>query len=158
MHSLIIQLQNEIDPNNIISESDYNFDGSSGDLCPFADYYSSINERHRRQILDELSLHGIAINGDTFTITDKSVYFKDYYINFKKNLKLLSSVNEDDFISDNYTVDGNMHSLNKEYNDRYGIYVDDKGDYFSMTTLARFLRHYNNGDTFQIGGLVDYHC
>ena len=121
MHSLIIQLQKELDPNNIISESDYDFDGPSGDLCPFADYYSSINERHRRQILDELSLHGIAINGDTFTITDKSVYFKDYYINFKKNLKLLSSVNEDDFISDNYTVDGNIHSLNKEYNDRYGI-------------------------------------
>ena len=48
MHSLIIQLQNEIAPNNIISESDYNFDGPSGDLCPFADYYSSINERHCR--------------------------------------------------------------------------------------------------------------
>ena len=43
MHSLIIQLQKELDPNNIISESDYDFDGPFGDLCPFADYYFSIN-------------------------------------------------------------------------------------------------------------------
>ena len=68
MHNLIIQLQKEIDPNNIISDSDFTPGELSGDLCPYADYYSSIDKRCRQEILNNFLLPGISINGDTFQI------------------------------------------------------------------------------------------
>lgn len=94
-------------------------------------------------------------NGKYFVIEDKSKYFEAGFEEFKKALQELSENTLDDFISGK--GDMSLFRLKNSYDDEFGFYVDDGGEYYGLTTFDRFMRGANTGTKYYIGATIDYH-
>ena len=155
MHSRIIQISKEpIGEYAYIDESDY-YD--SWFLGSIADYVADCDDRE-----DELehwlkNTHGIKYDPDkeTIVIENKKEYFKYKYKSFKETIEKLENITIDQFISND--IDMEVYYIRTLYEDQFGLYVDDTGEYYGLITFDSLIRNSNDGDTYHIGGIVDYH-
>ncbi len=157
MHSTIFQISRErIDKQDYIKESKY-YENSIGRITD----YAAIRPGEREAEIEYLrrNLEGIAeFDGDSFCMLNKKVYFLEKYSCFKKELRSLSAVTIDDFISAyaGQTSSG-IWKLRQVYENQYGAYVDDNYGELGLITFDEFMRTVDNGDKFYIGAVLDYH-
>ena len=159
MHSKIIQISKEpIEEENYISESDYyeSFVGSIADYV--ADLEDDEVESEKRDFISSLEKRGIVKgdNGNEFTIVNKTKFFEGLYEEFVSHVQKLADATLEAFC--NGKLDDAMYCLNTSYKNKYDIYIDDKGEWYGLVPLSEFMRSVNNGETFYLGGAVDYHA
>ena len=101
------------------------------------------------------SLKDVAsINGDKITFaSDISAYFEKKYEAFIKAANELAATPFENFAS--YKDSAIIRELNSAYSDEYGFYVYDDDEY--LDTIENFMRGVNGGETYYVGGIVDYH-
>lgn len=155
MHSRIFQIEKEALTEEKYIDSDSIPEWFTNSI---ADYTS--DDCRREDGIDWLmtaALGSIAsVDGDKLTFSsDVRRYFKEKHEAFIKAAEKLSTTTFDDFVS-SYSVDSVLFNLREAYSDRYGFYVySDDG---SLDTLNNFMRQVKDGETYFIGGVVDYHC
>lgn len=154
MHSRIFQIEK-----NALTEEDYITSSSIPEWFTYsiADYTS--DDCNREDEIDWLMtdvLGGIAtVDGNKLTFSsDVRRYFKGNHEAFINAAKKLSNVTFDDFVY-KHSVDTVLFSLEEAYSDRYGLYVYSDDGFFD--TLDNFIRQAKDGETYFIGGVVDYH-
>ena len=95
-------------------------------------------------------------NGEYFVVEDKPKYFESNFEEFKKALQELSEKTLDNFISGGES-DISLYRLKKSYDDEFGFYVDDDGEYQGLATFDCFMRCATVGEKYYIGATIDYH-
>lgn len=155
MHSRIFQIEREA-----LTEDEY----IDSDSIPewftnsVADYTSDACSRE-----DDIDWLMVAALGDIATIdgnkltfsSDVRKYFKEKHEAFIKAAEKLSGTTFEDFVH-SYSVDSVLFNLKEAYSDRYGFYVYSDDGF--LDTLDNFMRQVKDGETYFIGGVVDYHC
>lgn len=153
MHSRIFQIEKEL-----VQEDEYII---SADIPEWftnslADYVDG--DCDREDDIDWLmtcSIGNFTVrDGNKLTFTsDVSGYFKDKYEAFIKASQELNKVSFDDFVSDRgiYSI---LYNLKEAYNDKYSFYVYSD---WELHTLDEWLRQVKPGETYYIGGVIDYH-
>ena len=159
MHSKIFQIQSKpIDKDDYITESRYDYDDWF--LREIADYVADIDESDQMSCIEWLSeSNGIDINlnSRTLVITSREKYFEGKYRSFQEWLSKLKEISLSDFVDDSHELSYGMYLLRDAYNDRFGFYVDDGGEWGGLITLDEFVRNAKENITYYIGGVVDYH-
>lgn len=175
MHSKIFQIsrEHEIKKEDFITELRYGYGGEYEYFVgSVADYVDDVEDREGciEWFIKTLGVAATYENGK-MTLLNKKVYFDSKYETFMKNIKMLQGITLEQFSNDELCLPttnrmGNevMHSpdltvceLSETYDDKYGFYIDDKGEYFGLVTLDYFLRHIKNGDSWYFGNVIDYH-
>lgn len=153
MHSRIIELsKNIVEIDNRITEDDYSDNGFVGNI---GDYVAPCN---RKDAIDWLASY--LENKDVITEHDEvkivfssnvdEKYFGGKYDEFKK---LSEELSFREFV-DSMGIE--RYRIQNCLDDKYGFYIHCGGCYY---TLDDFIRTYvNDGDTWYIGGTLDYHC
>ena len=122
-----------------------------------ADYID--DDCDRKSDIDWLiaTLGGIAsVDGDKLIFHHGAGrYFSGKYKAFVKAAEQLVKTSFDDFLS-GYAVGTVLFNLKEAYDDRYGFYIYNSDD-DSFGTLDDFMRGIKDGDTYYVGGVVDYH-
>lgn len=157
MHSRIFQVTKEKqDKENWISESDYYDCWFVGEI---ADYVSDdVDREDSIKWLANATGGVLSVEGDVVTIVGKEKYFESKFAEFNEQLNRLTKINVKQFAGDEASdVDIAVYRFKAAYDDRYGFYVDDGGEYGGLITFDEFMRHSKNGETYYIGGVVDYH-
>lgn len=158
MHSRIFQVSSKpVDRDNYISESNY-YDGWF--VGSVADYVADVEEEDQKDSIDWLDKYAagsLKIEGNKVTVINKEEFFRRDYDNFIKALDDLKNITLNQFTTGKGDLDLNVYRLNSAYEDRYGFYVDDCGEYGGLMTINEFMRTKKDGDVFYIGGVVDYH-
>jgi len=90
----------------------------------------------------------------TLTIVSKEEYFEKSFNNFKKYVKKINNYTLEEFMGNNSF---DMYNLKESYDNEYGFYVDDNDEYFGLVTFDYFMRSVNNGDTYYLSSVFDYH-
>ena len=161
MHSRIFQISSKpINKDEYITEANYDYDDWF--LREIADYVDDIGESYQKETLEWLGmLDGISVDVDrrTVTVESKADFFLQKYVSFKNILKELEKISLKDFSTpDRHSFDYDMYRLNSCHKDKYGFYVDDSGEYGGLVTLDEWMRYAAvEGETYYIGGIVDYH-
>lgn len=155
MHSRIFQIEKEVVPEEERIDSDCIPEWFTNSV---ADYTS--DDCSREDDIDWLmtaALGDIAtVDGDKLTFSsDVRRYFKEKHEAFIKAAEKLSGTTFEDFVS-SHSVDSTLFNLREAYSDRYGFYVYCDGGF--LDTLDNFMRLVKDGETYFIGGVVDYHC
>lgn len=159
MHSRIYQIsKTPIDKEDYIEESNY-YDHWF--INSVADYVS--DDTNRDDDIEWLKgcygKKGLSFgqddNGEYFVVEDKSKYFEASFEEFKKELKKLSEKTLDNFISGE--SDMSLYRLKSSYDDEFGFYIDDVGEYHGVATFDRFMRCATVGTKYYIGATIDYH-
>lgn len=155
MHSRIFQIEREAMTEDEYIDSDSIPEWFTNSV---ADYTSDACSRENDiDWLMVAALGNIAtIDGDKLTFSsDVRRYFKEKHEAFIKAAEKLSTTTFDDFVS-SYSVDSVLFNLREAYSDRYGFYVYSDDGF--LDTLDNFMRQVKDGETYFIGGVVDYHC
>ena len=159
MHSRIYQISKApIDRDDYIKESTY-YDHWF--LNSVADYVNEDTNRNDdiKWLQSCYGNKGLSFgqddNGKYFIVEDKAKYFETNFEEFKKALVELSNITIDDFISDKGGMD--LYRLKSSYDDEFGFYIDDGGEYYGLTTFDSFMRDANTGEKYYIGATIDYH-
>lgn len=169
MHSKIFQISRER-VTDFITDDRY-FDGFVGYI---ADYVGNIDKKYWKDNWDWLANYAkgaIEIKDGKLTIINRKEYFASKYAEFKKNVEQAATINFEQFMSHDYGIEltgptGNTYkasasslvaNINYTFNDKYGFYVDDNGEYYGMETFDSFMRWVNDGDVFYLGSVIDYH-
>lgn len=130
-----------------------------GFLKSIADYISDDTFRD-----DDIALlsnrNGISIGvdesgNDYLIVYDKIQYFQSKYHNFYALLSELSRCSIEEFASTK--VERDMQYLQDAYNNQYGFYIDDCGEYCGLQTLDEFVRRCDRMRKYYIGVTFDYH-
>lgn len=155
MHSRIFQIEKEVVPEEERIDSDCVPEWFTNSV---ADYTS--DDCSREDDIDWLmtaALGDIAtVDGDKLTFSsDVRRYFKEKHEAFIKAAEKLSGTTFEDFVS-SHSVDSALFNLREAYSDRYGFYVYCDDGF--LDTLDNFMRLVKDGETYFIGGVVDYHC
>ena len=159
MHSKIFQIQSKpIDKDDYITESRYDYDDWF--LREIADYVADIDEDDQLFCIKWLSnINGIEVylKNRTLVVSSKEKYFDGKYKTFQEELDRLKNISFSDFVSDSTELRCRMYALKDSYDDKYGFYVDDDGEWGGLITLDEFVRNAKENITYYIGGVVDYH-
>lgn len=94
-------------------------------------------------------------NVTTLTIVSKKEYFENCFNEFQELIKKFSDYSLDEFMSEKSFYD--MYNLKREYDDKYGFYIDDNDEYFGIATFDNFMRNVNDGDVYYLSSVFDYH-
>lgn len=95
----------------------------------------------------------------TVTIKDKMKYFEEMLEEFKIRLaNLTEKVTLEAFscLAWYSGLDYELAACNCAYNDKYGFYICESRDDYPIT-FDEWMRSVKDGDTFYIGGAIDYH-
>lgn len=153
MHSKIIQISREpIKKDNYIDESRYYDHWFVGSI---ADYVSDLDDNCRTALCKNLSCDAFELDpvANTLSIISKDAYFKPKYDAFKAKLQEISQWEYEDYREPHYEVSW----LADLYDDKFGFYIDDNGEFAGLETLDAFMRRAEDGDIYYIGALLDYH-
>ena len=153
MHSRIIELSEKpIEVDERIDESEY-YD--NGFLDTIGDYVDEDTDRTAdiEWFAGYLKNKGVITEFDTekivFSTDAKEKFFRNKYETFKK---LTSEITFEEFSEDSLC----LYNIRECINDKFGFYVHYAGCYY---TLDNFIRHIvKDGETWYIGGTLDYHC
>lgn len=157
MHGKIFQITKEkYNESAWISSDDYYDHWFVGAI---ADYVS--DDVDRKECIEWLktSLNGaINIRGNILTIVDKGKYFERKFAEFREQLDALTKISAEQFMGNEPSdIDMTVYRLKEAYDDKYGYYVDDCGEWGGLGTFDDFMRRSTNGERYYIGGIVDYH-
>lgn len=157
MHSRIIQVSsNVLGVDDYIGEYDYYDHWFTNAI---ADYVSDIDETRRKAELRAwlADISGLTYNEDaeTITIVDKTKYFQYKYEEFMQHIMRLTSTDIDAFVKG--SIDMDVWKIKSTYEDKFGIYIEDNGEYSGLIPLDRWIRQHPEGTTVYLGGMVDYH-
>lgn len=162
MHSRIFQISSKpINKDEYITADDYDYDHWF--LREIADYTDDINEYYQTNTLEWLNdFDGISVdaNNRTIVIESKVDYFLDKYTEFKNMVADLSRISLKDFsgLAERNKINQYIYRLNAAYQDKFGFYVDDGGEYGGLITFDEWVRcAAKENVTYYIGGIVDYH-
>ena len=156
MHSRIYQVS-EKPVEDFISEDRY-YEGFVGN---YADYVSEVEHKSDDYLNDlkwlQNATNGLEVNikEGTITIISKKEYFEKKYEEFKKLLEELEATTLEEFIGNKCAF--KMTSLKYTYDDTAGFYIDDNDDYVGLTTLDNWVRNAEEGKTYYVGTIIDYH-
>ena len=153
MHSRIFQIEKEP-----IKKEDYidSFSIPEWFTESVADYASDDSNREEDiEWLMSAALGSIAsVEGNKIIFSsDINEYFKEKYKEFANAAKELYTATLTEFISGD-SIDMALFRLKSAYDDRYSFYIYSDYD---LCTLDDFMRHVKAGETYFIGGTVDYH-
>ena len=153
MHSRIIELSRKIvEVDDRICEDDYYDNGFIGNI---ADYVAECNRidaiewfagyLQSRDVITEFDFVKMVFSSDV-----KEKFFRDKYEEFKK---LTSELSFEEF-TDSFGMD--LYRIQNCISEKFGFYVHYDGCYY---TLDNFIREcVKDGETWYIGGVLDYHC
>ena len=152
MHSKIIQLDDKsikkdkhINMNTIIDEQEWF-------LNSIADYINDVMEDQRKMILDNhLNKDGFKFSRNKLTIVSAEDYFRGRYQKLIDSASDLSKATLEDVASGKIWM--LVWHINDCYDDKYGDYIYYGG---WLNTMDDFVRHHE-GESFYVGGVVDYH-
>lgn len=159
-HSKIIQISRRpIDRDDWKAESDYYDIGFVGSV---ADYVADIDDDERKACIEWLSrsdggpIPGVIVNekDETLKIVSKEDYFRDKWKRTTAAAKKLSEMSLDEFASGKGLR--SIEDVNYFGNDKFSLYMDAP-TIWDFCPIDEFMRYVTNGDTFYIGGIVDYH-
>ena len=96
----------------------------------------------------------------SFIVADKKKYFGAKYRAFKEQLRQIQAHLTPEYFSENShsakrDISLEMYLLNDAYNETFGFYADFDG--CGVITMDEFVRNAEEGETYYIGGTVDYH-
>ena len=154
MHSRIFQVsRTPIETYDYIEEMDYIDHWFTNSV---ADYVSDNCNRNDDIEWLKQCRRGLAVdcdeNGEYLMITSKTEYFSHSFERFKKILNKIKDCTLEEFSEEGYV---DMWGLKNEYEEKFGFYIDNDGD---LNSLDSFVRRYEEGKKYYIGGTVDYHC
>lgn len=161
MHSRIFQISSKtINKDEYIVADDYDYDHWF--LREIADYTDDIDECSQTDTLEwfnEFDGITVDVNNRTIVVKSKADYFSDRYTSFKLMVDDLSRISFNEFIGlDKYKVETYIYRLNAAYQEKYGFYVEDGGEYGGLITFDEWVRYAAKENvTYYIGGIVDYH-
>jgi hypothetical protein len=152
MHSLIIQVGKEP-----FEKEDYiNFwDFSDGFVPNIADYVADLDSTGMLNGIK--NVFGIRkdvfkLGERTVTIKSKELYFEQKFKDFTKYLKKVSeNATLNAFIKGDLAYD--LWMLNSLHNENREVYIYDG----YPITMDEWMRYVKNGESYHIGGVVDYH-
>ena len=157
MHSRIFQ----VSENPITENFKHEYDYEEGFVGRIADYVSEVTYKSEDYINDLKWLQNVAkgvkvnIKEGTITVTSKKEYFDEKHDNFKELLQKLQDITLEEFIEDKSFLD--MYELKKNYDNEYGFYIDDNNEYCGLTTIDNWMRSAEEGKTYYVGSIMDYH-
>lgn len=159
-HSKIIQITKE-KTDDRICEEDFYQGKYSFFVGQIADYTDDMDEDSWPSVYDGcLNGNGLEIfqneEGDwKLRVVDRDAWFKKDYRTFVENAKLCTEMPFDDFTRHKNAIP--VYMVHAAYEDEFGVYVCDMGEWAGLDTLQSFMRRANNGDEYYLGAVVDYH-
>ena len=152
MHCKIIQLNDKsirkndrIDMDTILNQCEW-FVGS------IADYVDDVKDEIRGEVLEfHLKRTGFKFSRNKLTIVSAEDYFKNRYQKLIESASELSRTSLEDVASGKAWM--LVWNINDCYDDKFGDYIYYDG---YLETMDSFVRN-NEGETFYVGGVVDYH-
>ena len=156
MHSRIYQVSNE-PIKDFISEDRY-YEGFVGN---YADYVSEVEHKSDDYLNDlkwiQNATNGLEVNikEGTITVTSKKQYFNEKHDKFQELLEKLQNITLEEFSSRTRYFD--ILDLKSAFDDEYSFYVDDNDEFCGITTLDNWVRNAEEGKTYYIGTIIDYH-
>lgn len=157
MHSRIIELSKEpVDKESRLTASDIDADSI---IYHVADYVDDTEEENRSNDFRYfLKRPGLVVDetNETVTLEDKTVYFTGSYQAMREAAQKLLQFSLDDFSREDKTdLIMTMYNLKSAYDADDEVYVSTP---IGLYTMDRFVREYwKTGETYYIGGIVDYH-
>ena len=149
MHESIIEIINKGEEPRVTSD-----DFEMGDIL-VADYYDDLNkEAQDERIEDFLSTTGIipAENRKCFTV-DKEAYFRERYNVFRK---MVEDLKFEDFSGKEKSFNLSLYELENLLRDDTAVYIRN-AEWGCSEPLDDFVREADEGETYYIGNVVDYH-
>ena len=157
MHSRIYQIsKTPIDRDDFIEEDKYYDHWFTNKV---ADYVDGDTERDSdiEWLKDCYGNKGLSFgqddNGEYFVVEDKAKYFEANFEEFQQELKELLEKTFDDFMGRRVS----LYRLESLYDDEFGFYIDDNGEYCGLTTFDDFMRCVTVDTKYYIGATIDYH-
>ena len=159
MHSKIYQIsKTPIDKDDYIEESNYYDHWFTNSVADYVDDDTNRNDGIE-WLKDCYEKKGLSFgqddNGEYFIVEDKTKFFEANFENFQKELKELSEKTLDDFMGGESNM--SLYRLKSLYDDKFGFYIDDGGEYHGIATFDRFMRCATVGTKYYIGATIDYH-
>ena len=132
-----------------------------GDV-PTADYYGKTDDRENDLAWLMDSFEGMARglvkrDGDAFTFLPgfKRAYFASEFKDFHRIAKRLAALTEEDFAEKSPELD--VMRLRDTFDDQFGFYICVSEDGYCKT-LGDWVRwDVEEGKTYYVGGIIDYH-
>ena len=156
MHSRIFQLSKEKKFGEIELGS------FIGDI---ADYILPVSERDSdiNWLKEYLEKFNITVDTEeekiTFNKGSKIKYFKERFSKFKKAAE---EVTLEDFAGISSLSFSKLYDVKEAIEDKYGFYIYKDGEIDGegghLQTLDHFIRHVEEGSTYYIGTIIDYHA
>lgn len=152
MHCKIIQLGDRSIRKNEYIDSDTISEDQEWFINSICDYVDDVSDDDRKMVLDNhLDHKGLSFKRNKLTIVSLTDYFENRYSKLRESAKRIAKASLDDFAYGKIWND--IWTINDNYDDKYGDYIYYDGCLF---TIDDFIR-YHEGESFYVGGVVDYH-
>lgn len=156
MNSNIIQISKQpINKNCYISATDYDKSWFVGNI---AHYVTDMNEEEQKYILKRVGFYNYGIIIDTknrtLTVVSKTEYFENKFKRVKEAALKLMNMSLDEFAGFDGSIE--IRKIQNAGNNKYGFYVDDRGEHYGLINFDTFMRCAEDGDVYYIGGIVNY--
>ena len=159
MHSRIFQISETPVKKDEYITSDYYYDNPT--VLNMSDYTSDDTDRSEDiEWLKEYMDGVLEFNGDSFTVINRKNYFTEKFNGFKEQLAIIQArLDMDYFMSDKTNkndIDFDMYELKTAYEDKLSFWADTED--WGIIPMDKFMRDAaKEGETYYIGGTVDYH-
>lgn len=159
MHSRIFQITKERMPENEwISADDYYDHWFTREIADYVD--DDVDRESDIEWLLNCYDGVFERNGNQIKVVNKIKYFEKKYDEFIRLLNELKYMPIEAFAgneTEKCQTSYKMYSLESAYNEKFGFYVDDCGEWAGLDTFDSFMRTTENGNVYYVGGVVDYH-
>lgn len=157
MHSAIFQINTYPDAAIVRSDA-YDDHWFTREI---ADYVSDVDDAIVDEYISALGRHdGLRVDAESRTITVESRedYFRSAYETFSSAASVISAASLSDFANGSASVHKLIQDAQFNYDDKFGYYVNDGGEYSGLVTLDEWVRYVAiTGAPYHIINALDYH-